>query len=62
MANYEDNEVRCSFCGRPQSEVQRLVAGPDVYICNECLLSKWTVSSFCGVFPDITRERILDFP
>lgn len=37
MANYEDNEVRCSFCGRPQSEVQRLVAGPDVYICNECV-------------------------
>ena len=37
MSNYEDNEVRCSFCGRPQSEVQRLVAGPDVYICNECV-------------------------
>ena len=37
MANYEDSEIRCSFCGRPQSQVKRLVAGPDVYICNECV-------------------------
>lgn len=38
MAKYDDNnEIRCSFCGRPQSQVKRLVAGPDVYICNECV-------------------------
>ena len=37
MANIEENEIRCSFCGRPQSQVRRLIAGPDVYICNECV-------------------------
>lgn len=28
---------RCSFCGKSQSQVRQLVAGPDVYICNECI-------------------------
>jgi ATP-dependent Clp protease ATP-binding subunit ClpX len=30
-------ELRCSFCGKTQEEVQRLIAGPDVYICDECI-------------------------
>jgi ATP-dependent Clp protease ATP-binding subunit ClpC len=29
--------ARCSFCGKPQAEVYKLIAGPGVYICNECL-------------------------
>ncbi len=29
--------TRCSFCGKNQSEVRRLVAGPGVYICNLCI-------------------------
>lgn len=38
MTKYDENlEIKCSFCGRPQSQVKRLVAGPDVYICNECV-------------------------
>ncbi|CAN5686576.1 hypothetical protein BH24ACI2_BH24ACI2_09650 [soil metagenome] len=28
--------LRCSFCGKPQSKVKKLIAGPNVYICNEC--------------------------
>ena len=32
-----DNEVRCSFCGKPQDRVARLIAGPGVCICNECV-------------------------
>jgi len=28
---------RCSFCGKSQNAVERLVAGPNVYICNECI-------------------------
>ena len=31
------DEPKCSFCGRPQSEVQKLIAGPGVYICDECV-------------------------
>lgn len=29
--------VRCSFCGKGQDEVAKLIAGPGVYICNECV-------------------------
>lgn len=29
--------VKCSFCGKTQEQVKRLVAGPDVFICNECV-------------------------
>jgi len=36
MAN-EKKDVRCSFCGRTQDEVKRLIAGPNAYICNECV-------------------------
>jgi ATP-dependent Clp protease ATP-binding subunit ClpX len=30
-------DLSCSFCGKSQSDVQRLIAGPDVYICDECV-------------------------
>lgn len=29
--------LRCSFCGKSQKEVRKLIAGPTVYICNECI-------------------------
>jgi ClpX C4-type zinc finger protein len=29
--------LRCSFCGKPSTEVNRLVAGPGVHICDECI-------------------------
>jgi ATP-dependent Clp protease ATP-binding subunit ClpX len=29
--------LRCSFCGKSQNEVKKLIAGPTVYICNECI-------------------------
>ena len=31
------SDLGCSFCGKTQDEVDRLIAGPDVYICNECV-------------------------
>jgi ATP-dependent Clp protease ATP-binding subunit ClpX len=31
------SNVSCSFCGKTQREVKRMVAGPDVYICNDCV-------------------------
>ncbi len=39
MANYMDDQkqLKCSFCGKAQEQVRRLVAGPGVYICNECI-------------------------
>ncbi len=35
--NEETKTICCSFCGKPQDEVYRLIAGPGVYICNECV-------------------------
>ncbi len=35
-ANADDTIYRCSFCGKTRDEVQHLVAGPTVYICDEC--------------------------
>jgi ATP-dependent Clp protease ATP-binding subunit ClpX len=38
MAKYEDKkQLKCSFCGKTQDQVRRLVAGPGVYICDECI-------------------------
>ena len=38
MAKYSDRKpVKCSFCGKPQEQVGKLIAGPGVYICNECV-------------------------
>ena len=38
MPNKEQTrKIRCSFCGKTQEAVQRIIAGPGVYICNECI-------------------------
>lgn len=37
MVKKENNYLRCSFCGKSQKEVQKLIAGPSVFICNECV-------------------------
>lgn len=38
MAKYDDkNALKCSFCGKSQEQVKRLIAGPGVYICDECI-------------------------
>ena len=34
---HSHDTVRCSFCGKSQAEVHKIVAGPGVYICNECV-------------------------
>ena len=31
------DKLHCSFCGKSQDEVKKLIAGPSVYICNECV-------------------------
>jgi len=37
MSDERDNEICCSFCGKTQDEVTRLVEGPGVYICDTCI-------------------------
>lgn len=35
--NENNKNIRCSFCGKTQDSVEKIVAGPGVYICNECI-------------------------
>jgi ATP-dependent Clp protease ATP-binding subunit ClpX len=47
-----DKVLYCSFCGKSQHEVRKLIAGPSVYVCDECV-------ELCN---DIIREEIKDTP
>ena len=54
MPRNDEKTLRCSFCGKHQDQVGRLIAGPNVYICNECVklcMAFWTM--------DIWRKRSL---
>ena len=37
MENKDNNKLSCTFCGKGQEEVRKLIAGPSVYICDECV-------------------------
>lgn len=37
MSQSKGNVLRCSFCGKSQNDVKKIIAGPTVYICNECV-------------------------
>jgi len=58
MSNFEDDKknIRCSFCGKVQDQVRRIIAGPGVYICNECI-------DLCSeiIEEDFTEEFESDF-
>ena len=61
--NDENNNLHCSFCGKPQEQVRKLVAGPGVYICDECieLCSEIVVEELGGEeeieFKDVPRPK-----
>ncbi|MDD2361890.1 MAG: ATP-dependent Clp protease ATP-binding subunit ClpX [Oscillospiraceae bacterium] len=55
MPKNEDNRtISCSFCGKNQNEVQRLIAGQGVYICNECVELCQSILEDGGI---ITKKR-----
>ncbi len=37
MPNHDESRLKCSFCGKTQEQVKKLIAGPEVYICDECV-------------------------
>ncbi|MDD3435837.1 MAG: ATP-dependent protease ATP-binding subunit ClpX [Candidatus Gastranaerophilales bacterium] len=37
MSKLDDSRLKCSFCGKTQDQVKKLIAGPEVYICDECV-------------------------
>ncbi|MDD2417471.1 MAG: ATP-dependent Clp protease ATP-binding subunit ClpX [Oscillospiraceae bacterium] len=52
--NEENRTISCSFCGKTQNEVQRLIAGQGVYICNECVELCQSILEDGGI---ITKKR-----
>ena len=48
--NNDDKLLYCSFCGKSQHEVKKLIAGPSVFVCDECV-------DLCN---DIIREELLE--
>ena len=57
--------LHCSFCGKTESQVERLIAGPGVYICNECglmceeMLSDDPLASYTTGTPDVDGRIFL---
>jgi ATP-dependent Clp protease ATP-binding subunit ClpX len=51
MSKSEETRLKCSFCGKTQDQVKKLIAGPEVYICDECV-------ELCN---DILAEEFLEF-
>ncbi|WP_409370218.1 ATP-dependent protease ATP-binding subunit ClpX [Lysinibacillus sp. 38-6] len=57
--NDEKGNLKCSFCGKPQEQVRKLVAGPGVYICDECIeLCSEIVVEELGVEEEIDFQDI----
>ena len=49
MARNDEQPIRCSFCGKRENQVERLIAGPGVYICSDC------VSACCDLLEEELR-------
>lgn len=57
--NEEKGQLKCSFCGKDQESVRKLVAGPSVYICDECIeLCTEIVEEELGMEEDVEIEEI----
>ena len=50
--------LHCSFCGKSQREVKKLIAGPNVYICDECIdLCNDIIRDELPALEDATKDR-----
>ncbi|RSL32605.1 ATP-dependent protease ATP-binding subunit ClpX [Salibacterium salarium] len=57
--NEEKGQLKCSFCGKTQDQVRKLVAGPGVYICDECIeLCTEIVEEELGTEEEVEFEEI----
>ena len=53
--NDDKRSVRCSFCGKHQDQVSRIIAGPGAYICNECVQLCMSILDETG--PELLEEE-----
>jgi len=62
MSQRDGDMLRCSFCGKSQHEVRKLIAGPTVYICNECVEVCLDIIAEDRVHEAKTRDQVLPKP
>ncbi|MCG6962984.1 MAG: ATP-dependent Clp protease ATP-binding subunit ClpX [Acidobacteria bacterium] len=62
MAHRDGDVLRCSFCGKSQHEVRKLIAGPTVYICNECVEVCLDIIAEDRSTETRTRQQVLPKP
>jgi len=62
MSQREGDVLRCSFCGKSQHEVRKLIAGPTVYICNECVEVCLDIIAEDRVHEAKTKQQVLPKP
>jgi ATP-dependent Clp protease ATP-binding subunit ClpX len=62
MSQRDGDMLRCSFCGKSQHEVRKLIAGPTVYICNECVEVCLDIIAEDRVHESKTRDQALPKP
>ena len=63
MTKPTDNTPHCSFCGKSQDEVAKLIAGPGAYICNECIdLCNEIIEDEGLSDPDEADQELYDIP
>ena len=62
MSQRDGDMLRCSFCGKSQHEVRKLIAGPTVYICNECVEVCLDIIAEDRVQETKSRDQILPKP
>lgn len=50
MPQYNHRDDECSFCGKKKREVEKLIAGPSVFICNECIRKCAEILDELGIY------------
>tara|TARA_B100001057_G_scaffold484437_1_gene562518 strand:- start:3980 stop:5218 length:1239 start_codon:yes stop_codon:yes gene_type:complete len=58
--NTDKNNLSCSFCSKNRNEVNKLVAGPDVYICNECIELSYKIIDEEFTEVDLQLDNVAD--
>lgn len=65
MPNNNDiRQLRCSFCGKTEDQVKKLIEGPGVYICNECVDLCFEIfeDEFTDINPEFEETEMTDLP
>ena len=58
--NTDSNNLSCNFCSKNRNEVNKLIAGPNVYICNECIELSYKILDEDFSEEDLTLDNVAD--